>query len=168
VPVFRPDFGREDYVRLLKRFHGFWLPMEAALSRSDVLQEKELGLAGRLKGSLLEKDLRFLGCEPASVPLCGKLPPVDTFQRGVGCLYVMEGSSLGALVISRRLEEHFHFVDGAGASFFNAYGASTDANWKAFQRFVVARVTVEDTAEIVAAAQRTFQSLFEWLGAGRG
>jgi heme oxygenase len=77
---------------------------------------------------------------------------------------VTEGSTLGARIISRRLEEHFQLVDGSGASFFNAYGASTGQNWNAFRSFVIARVTTEDTVEIVAAAQQTFRNLFEWLG----
>jgi heme oxygenase len=138
--------------------------LETELSRLDVLRGEDLGLERRLKGALLENDLHFLGREPASVPRCGNLPVVDTFQQGIGCLYVMEGSTLGARIISRRLEMHLKLMDGAGASFFNAYGASTGRNWNAFRSFVVARVTVEDTDEIVTAAQQTFQSLFEWLG----
>jgi heme oxygenase len=164
VPVFRHDFARADYVRLLERFYGFWGPLEAKLSRLDVLREKDLNLEGRLKGALLQKDLRFLGREPANVPSCDNLPAVDSFQRAFGCLYVMEGSTLGARIISRRLEEHLQLVDGSGASFFNAYGASTGRYWNAFRSFVVARVTMDDTPEIVTAARQTFQNFFEWLG----
>jgi heme oxygenase (biliverdin-IX-beta and delta-forming) len=164
VPVFRDGFVRADYVRLLERFYGFWGPLEAELARLNVLRDKALDLEGRLKGALLQQDLHFLGREPANVPRCHNLPAVDTFQRALGCLYVMEGSTLGARIISRRLEEHLQFVDGSGASFFNAYGAATGRNWNAFRRFVIARVTPEDTAEIVAAARQTFQNLFEWLG----
>jgi heme oxygenase len=164
VPVFRSDFARADYVRLIELFYGFWGPLEAELSRSDFLREESLDLGGRLKGALLQKDLRFLGRDPASVPRCGKLPAVDTFQRGLGCLYVMEGSTLGARIISRRLEEHLQLADGSGASFFNAYGAGTGRNWNAFRSYVIARVTVEDSTEIVTAAQQTFENFFEWLG----
>jgi heme oxygenase len=164
VPVFQCDFALADYIWLIERFYGFWGPLEAELSRLDVLQDKALGLEGRLKGALLQKDLHFLGRESASVQRCRNLPAVDTFQRGLGCLYVMEGSTLGARIISRRLEEHLQLADGSGASFFNAYGASTGQNWNAFRSFVIARVTVEDTTEIVSAAQQTFQNLFDWLG----
>jgi heme oxygenase len=163
VPVFGCDFARADYVRLLERLYGFWGPLETELSRLDVLREKDLGLEGRLKGALLQKDLHFLGREPANVPRCDHLPAVDTFQRALGCLYVMEGSTLGARIISRRLEEQFQLVDGSGASYFNAYGTSTGQNWNAFRRFVIARVIMEDTAEVVEGARQTFQNLFDWL-----
>jgi hypothetical protein len=42
--------------------------------------------------------------------------------------------------------------------------ASFPGGWNAFRRFVIARVKMEDTAEIVTAARQTFQNLFEWLG----
>jgi hypothetical protein len=43
---------------------------------------------------------------------------LDTFLQGLRCLCVLEGSTLGAQIISRRLEEQLRLRAGSGASFF--------------------------------------------------
>jgi heme oxygenase len=49
--------------------------------------------------------LRYFDTNVAAVPECKRLPKVRTFERGLGCLYVFEGSILEAPFIARRLEE---------------------------------------------------------------
>ena len=164
VPVFRPDFGLADYRVLVERFYGFWAPLETKLWRIEALRDAELDLAGRLKSFLLERDLRVLGCQPALVPQCGNLPFVDNFLQGLGCLYVLEGSTLGARVISRHIGAKLRLSEGLGASFFNAYGESVGHRWNDFRTFVTARVSTEDAEEMIAAARQTFECFYEWLG----
>lgn len=163
VPVFLPGFDLSGYCLLLERFFGFWAPIELNLSRLSVLRDPELDLAGRLKSNLLAADLRILGRDPALVQWCGDLPAIDNFQRGLGCLYVLEGSTLGARFIARRLDEHLNLHRNTGASFFNAYGESTGQRWTGFKGFVIARVREEDAEEVVASARETFDSLYRWL-----
>jgi heme oxygenase len=163
VPVFRPGFSLDEYGTLLERFYGFWAPLESRLSRLASLEDAELDLEGRLKSSLLEEDLRFLGHNPESVRQCDALPAVDTFLRGLGCLYVLEGSTLGSRFIARRLEESLHLQSATGASFFNSYGESVGRRWTEFRSFVAERVKPEDGDEIVSSARQTFQCFYEWL-----
>jgi heme oxygenase (biliverdin-IX-beta and delta-forming) len=91
-------------------------------------------------------------------------PGLDAFLQGLGCLYVLEGSTLGSQIISRRLRDKLQLDERTGASFFNAYGRSTGARWMEFKGFVSASVKCEDADNIVEAARETFQCFYEWLG----
>jgi heme oxygenase (biliverdin-IX-beta and delta-forming) len=163
VPVFRPGFSLDDYGRLLESFYGFWAPLETNLGLLQSLKETELDLGSRFKSSLLENDLRILGRDPVKARRCDALPAVDSFLRGLGCLYVLEGSTLGSRFIARSLEESLQLREASGASFFNAYGESIGRRWLAFKAFATARVRTEEADEVVIAARETFQSFEMWL-----
>jgi heme oxygenase (biliverdin-IX-beta and delta-forming) len=165
VPVFRPGFSLDDYGRLLESFYGFWAPLETNLGLLESLKDPELDLANRFKTSLLENDLRILGRNPATARLCNALPNVDTFPRGIGCLYVLEGSTLGSRFIARQLEESLQLRESSGAAFFNAYGESVARRWLAFKSFATARVRTEEADEVVKAARMTFERFDAWLAA---
>lgn len=164
VPVFREDFNLEDYARLVESFFGFWAPVEEKLSKVPTLRDRDLALQSRFKCSLLRDDLLILGRDPATVPQCEKLPRLDTFLQGLGCLYVLEGSTLGSQIISRRLAEKLQLGERSGASFFNAYGGLVGSRWMEFKRFVSASVTPEHADNVVEAARQTFMCFYEWLG----
>jgi len=164
VPVFREGFDLEDYAQLVEHFFGFWAPVEARLSQLRALRDPELALQSRFKSSLLTEDLHVLGRDPATVRHCGKLPTLDTFWQGLGCLYVLEGSTLGSQIISRRLEDKLQLREGSGASFFNAYGGLVGSRWMEFKRFASAWVKPENADDVVEAARQTFLCFYEWLG----
>jgi heme oxygenase (biliverdin-IX-beta and delta-forming) len=163
MPVFRPEFDLAGYIRLLERLYGFWSPLEANLSRVKALNDPALALQTRMKSQLLEADLRILGHTTTTLPECPALPFIGTLPSALGCLYVLEGSTLGARIISRRLESHLKLREGSGAVFFNAYGDATGRRWSEFRLFVTANVTLDQSEETVNAAVQTFESLFAWL-----
>jgi heme oxygenase len=140
-------------------------PVEAGLSRLASLRVPGLALQSRLKCSLLRDDLLVLGRDPASVRVCEKLPRLDSFLEGLGCLYVLEGSTLGAQIISRRLQEKLQLGGRSGASYFNAYGGLIGSRWTEFKRFVSASVEPGQAQSVVEAARDTFMCFYEWLGA---
>jgi heme oxygenase len=164
VPVFREGFNLEDYAQLVESFFGFWAPVEERLSKLASLRDPDLALESRFKCSLLKEDLLVLGRDPATVRQCERLPRLDTFPQGLGCLYVLEGSTLGAQIISRRLAEKLHVSEGLGASFFNAYGGSVGVRWMEFKRYVSASLMPEQADIAVEAARQTFLCFYEWLG----
>ncbi len=165
VPVFREDFNLAGYGRLLERFYGYWAPLEAKLVQVPGLDHPGLDLSARMKSALLIDDLLILGADPDAIPRCHHLPVLDTFGRALGCLYVLEGSTLGARLISKRLAEHLNLGKGSGASFFNAYGEASGRRWLDFKTFVSTHTDPAQTEEIVAAARQTFQYFYNWLGA---
>ena len=160
MPVFRPDFDLAGYVRLLEHFYGFWNPLEARLLLVKPLMHPLLALPARMKTQLLQADLRALGYATAELPQCPELPFIGTFPSALGCLYVLEGSTLGARIISRRIASHLNLLEHSGAAFFNAYGDSTGRRWSEFRLFVTANVSVEESTEVVNAAVQTFQRFF--------
>jgi heme oxygenase (biliverdin-IX-beta and delta-forming) len=164
VPVFREGFTIEDYAQLVERFFGFWAPVEDRLSNLRSLRDPDLALESRLKSTLLSQDLLILGRDPATVGQCDKLPRLDSFLQGLGCLYVLEGSTLGSQIISRCLKEKLQLGERTGASFFNAYGGLTGARWMEFKGFVSASVKFEHADTVVEAARDTFLCFYEWLG----
>ena len=76
---------------------------------------------------------------------------------------MLEGSTLGARIISRRIESHLKLSEGSGAAFFHAYGQATGRRWSEFRLFVTANVSLEQSTEVVNAAVETFACLFAWL-----
>ena len=99
VPVFDPHFDLLRYGQLLQRFYGFWAPLESKLLLVKSLTHPELALRTRMKGHLLEADLRIMGHGRGTLPRCSALPVIRTFASGLGCLYVLEGSRRGARII---------------------------------------------------------------------
>ena len=164
VPVFREGFNLQDYTLLVECFYGFWGPVEQRLSQFGTLRDSDLALPSRLKSCLLFEDLHFLGREPADVRICKELPVLDTVEQALGCLYVLEGSTLGSQIIAPHLENKLRLRQGFGASFFNAYGGATGPRWMDFKRFVCGCVQPQQAEDVVAAAQQTFFCLYEWLG----
>lgn len=92
---------REDYVDLLQRLYGFHTAVEARLADPSWARGwLDLGIAlpTHKRAHLLSKDLLSLGAGPveAAVPL----PGLDNIGQALGCLYVVEGSSLGGRVLA--------------------------------------------------------------------
>ena len=162
--IFSPEFDLAGYRTLLARFYGFWAPLENELCRVSELNHVDLDLSSRRKAHLLEADLHYFDIDVAAVPECTRLPDVRTFAKGLGCLYVLEGSTLGAQFIARRLVERFGITGGNGASFFNAYGAGVPKRWAEFRAFVLSHADSVSHDDVLAAAVETFEALDVWLG----
>ncbi len=157
--------GRYQY--LLERFYGFYQPVEGALSAFGGWANYGIDLAARQKSHLLEADLRSLGGAAASVlPRCDHLPELRTLADGFGCLYVMEGSTLGGQLIGRHTREHLGMTPECGGRFFHGYGERTGEQWQDF-RTAITRCVVSPTDQdaAVVAAKETFVRLHHWLAA---
>ncbi|MFS8071669.1 MAG: biliverdin-producing heme oxygenase [Byssovorax sp.] len=155
----------ERYRTLLSLLLGFHAPLERRLAHVD-LHAVGLDLDARLKAHLLEDDLRCLGVEPRQVPACSDLPALPALPEALGCLYVLEGSTLGGQVISRHLRETMGIVPGEGGSFFASDGRDVGAMWRAFCRALAAGCPGEPEAVRAAeSAVRTFSSFNHWLAA---
>ncbi|HEY1189846.1 MAG TPA: biliverdin-producing heme oxygenase [Gemmata sp.] len=149
----------DEYRPLLWKFYRFYRPAEAALA---AVPWGALGFDfdSRRKAPLLERDLTALGATRAALDGAGgaALPPLDTVPRALGCLYVLEGATLGGQVLTR----HMSGAPGGPlpGAFFASYGADVGTMWKTFRAFLTAyseRAGGDD--EIVRSAHRTFEAL---------
>ncbi|QJW92962.1 bacteriophytochrome heme oxygenase BphO [Frigoriglobus tundricola] len=155
---------RERYDHFLKRFFGFYRPIEDAIGSVGGWADRGLDLERRRKAPLLEADLRALGVDaPDRLPVCPDPPRLDTPAACFGCLYVLEGATLGGQVISRHISGTLGIGSETGGRFFHGYGERTGEMWRSFGTALVAfAATREIEDRVVAAARETFRALRSW------
>lgn len=147
---------RESYVALLRRLHGIHAAFERAaaphLTGTDLF-------AALARAPMLNADLEALGARPDPA---GALVPADALPadraEAVGSVYVLEGSTLGGLLIARTVERRLGFGPGTGARFFAGHGRDTMRNWQAVRAAIDALAGPDDERS-VRAANRTFAAM---------
>ena len=156
-----------EYARLLGRFWGFYVPIESKINQVVGLDELPLNLSARQKKKLLWLDLTDLDWNESTIealPLCTDLPTLDSVPQALGCLYVLEGATLGGQMISRHLQERIGITPEHGGRFFSSYGQEVGSMWKAFGETVTAyseSPEIEDA--IVRSAIETFAAFGHWF-----
>jgi heme oxygenase len=159
----------DGYRDLLLRFWGFYQPVEARIGGLADWPGLGLDYDRRRKAPLLERDLAACGVGRALLDgfRCPALPDLASVPHALGCLYVLEGATLGGRVITR----HLRGLSGGPfpCAFFASYGDDVGAMWKAFGSFLTdyAAGRGEDD-RIVQSARSTFDALGAWLAAGEG
>lgn len=153
--LLRKDLTLDDYVHILKRFYGIYRPLEPLLNLP----------ADRIKIHHLEKDLSFFKINTSLIPLCETLPIVSSKSQSYGVRYVLEGSTLGGMVLSKHFKEIFHTSPDSGGFFFSGYGAETMMKWKHFQNELISFSSTPDYSpeELVESARDTFRVFHRWL-----
>lgn len=158
----------EEYREYLERFYGFIVPLERQFADWPEWEEYDFDFKPRIKADLLEKDLLALSMDRKrlqTIPLCGDLPDVSSFSRTLGCLYVLEGSTLGGQMITRQLRQFLPIDPQTNAHYFNSYGQDVRTRWNEF-RELLQRVSAEGAdngAHIVNTAKETFKLLNKWI-----
>lgn len=159
------------YRATLARLAGWYFPFEQELDAwTASLMVVDIDWPSRRKTEALARDLAVLGIEAAHVPLCA-VPPIRDLDDALGTLYVMEGATNGARVLTRLVVAPLGFTAARGGAFFWEREADTAPRWRSFGSAVTAYLGSEAdaarrariTSALVASAQRTFDSLTEWL-----
>ncbi len=169
---------REGYRDRLKQFYGFYGPIEQALrtrcGSGDQGPGESAGVAWSLaarqalllrlnKSALLQQDLHHLGVRTGTLPLCRELPALETQTEVLGCLYVLEGATLGGRLITQHVRTTFDITPATGGSFFEGYGDATGRMWQAMRHLLVSSAPDTPTGNaIVANAIVTFACLRRW------
>ena len=174
LDLMRDDLLLADYRRLLERYFAFYAPVEARLA--DALCAVALGgleFETRRKLPLLRADLAALrGPAADTLAACDALPPLHTPAQAMGCLYVLEGATLGGMVIGRHVQRTLGLTPDRGACFFHGSGARTAETWRTFRaalaEFAEDAAAADETADaVVESANETFRSLRHWCVRGR-
>ncbi len=168
LPLLRADLSLATYQHYVQRLFGFYQPLEHQLAHAPGRSEVALDYASRQKTPRLLQDLQVLGDSLegiARLPRCTALPPLTTAAQLWGCLYVIEGASLGGQIILRQLHAHLGLTVQSGASFFDGYGRHTAAQWKAFCAAMPlqANQSATEQAAMLVSANCTFELLGDWL-----
>ena len=155
------------YRALLEDFLGFYQPLEDRLACID-WRSTGISPDERRKGPLIESDLDVLGVGSmarAALPRCGALPVIDGLPAAFGCLYVLEGATLGGQIIARHVTASLPLPEGCGCAFFRSYGGHIGTMWRMFRDELSRHCAGPAAADAaVAAATRTFRDLEDWLG----
>lgn len=172
VDLLRPDLSLAEYQRLLERFYGFYVPLEAKLANAAPWEQWDFSFAERQKARFLARDLYHLGAsqgEVAALPRCPDLPAVTSLAAALGCLYVIEGATLGGQLIARHVMPLLGLSPETGCAFFTSYGTEVGRRWRALGELLRAQLTTAADADRAAtAAHDTFAKLDHWLAGGNG
>jgi heme oxygenase len=162
--LMHPALGQAEYQRCITKFYGFYRPVELELATCLIGTPWDGVMVGRRKAGLLRHDLQCLGVtDPDATPVCRALPVLTTPAAAFGCLYVLEGATLGGQIISGHVASRFGYSAQHGAAFFHGYGSETGTMWRTFGHMLTAfaaNATTDD--DIVAAAVSTFRTLRLW------
>lgn len=173
MPLMRPDLSEAAYLQVLKNFYGLYAPLEQVLMAHTDWLALLSDAPDRQRLPHLKQDLEALGvslAEQEALPLC-QLPDMSPgLHQLLGCMYVMEGSTLGGQHLVRHLKNHFGWdeADDSKTHFFNSYGKQVGPRWKAFcevlQSFS-AKQTPEQQQITIASAVGMFEILEQWFRA---
>lgn len=167
IDLMRPNITIADYVGYLRTFYGYHRALEHRLISGDfIFCNGTLKLDGRRKMERLESDISKL-CGWRSlktIPLCPSTPQVSSAAEVVGCAYVIEGSTLGALIMHRQLHKCLGVTTSNGASFIYGYGEHTGVQWKQFLQAIESMsFDSQQRKKCVAAAIATFETMRNWF-----
>lgn len=153
-----------EYKTILERYYGFFRPLEEKF----VLNANHATIPSfdqRLRTQRLKSDLHALGASDAEIdalPVCDRLPALDNESELLGVLYVMEGSNLGGMLISKHLKT-LPFFSAESGTFFGDDPQAVSARWKSFIEHLESRSTSLDEAATLNSASETFQKLDQWM-----
>lgn len=166
MPVLDPNISLIAYGQLLHRLLGYYAPLEDLL-RAEIeiyWPDQEYLCIERAKVPLLERDLQAIEKELALTERCLDLPRLNTPAQVLGCLYVIEGATLGGQIIRKHLLANLGIGPESGAAFFNGYGNNTAIQWQSFRSFLINNAeSMNQDNEIVVSANETFKTLSLWL-----
>ena len=166
-----PDRVRtiSTYRSLLERYLRALEPLERDLGRFS--WPSRLRFEERQKSPLIQADLASLGAPDGAMrgPSRSQDPLIyGSRAEAFGCLYVLEGETLGGRLILRDVQTQLGLAPATGASFFAGYGAETGAMWSSFLAILAEAVTLPDEVdEALSGARKTFRLLDFWINAAR-
>ena len=155
-----------SYRALLEQFYGVYCPLETEILRSmSEIATWIPDIENRMRTASLRLDLRVLGnLFPETLPLAA-IPPLGSLPQRLGCLYVLEGSTLGGQTITREVSRQLPYSPENGCSFFSSHGADIGGMWRRFREamesYAVAHSENHDI--IIQSAIATFRGFAEWF-----
>ena len=168
VALFDETIALYQYAELMKRFHGFYAPLDHAIERvlgSQSASNVAYKYAQRVY--LIEQDLADLGFDAATIAqnrTCAEIAQVVTPASLAGVLYVIEGSTLGAAQIDRAAQKILSKDSLQGRRFWAWCRGNNKLRWNMMSAYLDdldASGIAQDG--VVNGARDTFQALANWL-----
>jgi len=155
--------SHDDYVELLGRFYELHASFEAGLAAPSLREawgRLGIDLSAHRRAHLCSADLKSLDALPTSNSMA--TPDFRTSGHALGCLYVLEGSSLGGPIFARIVRARLGNVPTA---FLSGHGRAKRTPWSsvvnALSRF---EAQGGDCDVVVDGACETFATFATVLG----
>ena len=167
-----PHLSRARYAAILHAFYGFYAPVERAVPAYGDEPSRWIDGSDRRKARWLAADLSALGAAAANeLPRCGALPDLASEDAQLGCMYVLEGSTLGGQHVVRHLAARAAAGGADGGPpwprrFFASYGSDVGPMWRGFCRRLEGRGEPHDgdgRRRVIDAARQTFGRFHDWV-----
>ena len=126
--------SRAAYLEHLAKLWGFYSAVEQRIGR-EVFAQALPDYEARRKLPLLTADLLVLGLEPGAIeqlPRCPSVPDCTDTANAFGCVYVLEGATLGGRTLLPLAMSRLDLSAGHGATYLASYGEEVTAMWRMF------------------------------------
>ncbi|WP_188315977.1 biliverdin-producing heme oxygenase [Chitinophaga agrisoli] len=151
----------QQYIALLRMFYAYYhaleLKMDQYLSIDNVPDIDE-----RRKSAAILQDIRFMGDTSPMEDHAVQTPEIRSWPQALGAAYVLEGSTLGGVIIARMISGQLAIPAGEGFSFFNGYGDAVHQMWKKFHVYLNSVEGKDDQLLAADAARQTFLTFSNW------
>lgn len=152
----------DEYVKILIKFYGYYLPFETQLMPQFLLDHADLKLFYFPKLQYLKNDLSEFHPILSDVETCTLFPRTASYFGQLGMLYTLEGSCLGRAMLWPRLQKKLNLQ--TGGTFFSSASTDLRERWKKFCQEMVDQVKSESNKDdLINGSIATFISLDEWF-----
>ncbi len=143
------EFSVAHYGRAMQGFEQFLTQWEPLVTRALPVPLQHWAQSLR-RLAVAQRDMAVLGIP--SLPSCTLDLALPDKAAALGSMYVLEGSTLGGVVIARHLRRQHGIEAHNGAAYFSGWGAGTAASWERFRQVLEAEVGADERARACAAA----------------
>jgi heme oxygenase len=152
-----------DYGNLINLFYSYFGGVELLVD-SSLKIERIPDYPDRRKTASLSHDLFTLGLAKASLAVGNDLPEINNHLQAIGAMYVMEGSTLGGVHISKMIQQRLPSLDAKALTFFNGYKSDTQTMWQKFKTAIDGeQLQPGEAASVIHAANETFIYFGNWI-----
>jgi heme oxygenase len=167
-PIIQQVRSTEDYAKLLDIFYSYFKPLYGQIDQllpATAIPDHE----NRRKPEWILTDKKAMGIATAEPALCTNLPQLITASAAIGSYYVLEGSTMGGSIISKKIAENLGLKDDSALRFFNGYGEQNRNMWNDFLKMLNAEEAMNlNREELIDAAQKTFVKFKDWINENYG
>jgi len=161
IGMIRSIRSTEHYLVLLEMFYGYYHSLELKMDQY-LTSEKIPDLAERRKSAAILQDIRDLGGLPPAQVSAAVIPRIQSYPQALGAAYVLEGSTLGGVIIARMIREQLQLSSPEGFTFFTGYGEAVQQMWRKFHSYMNAITEEAAQQEAADAARETFLKFNDW------
>jgi len=125
--IFDNNYSRDEYIKLLNILYTAHFGTEIPLSNFEMLDFKISEIYTQ-KHPFIKNDLtKMVGYSDTNTPIF----TISNIYQAIGVLYVLKGSEMGALMISKQLHKTFANQDNISTDFYS-YNSNIFNIWRDF------------------------------------